>query len=119
MKTFKLDQYGDVVIQNNKIELVQDLDMIIQTIKQVLNTNLGEWSKDENEGIDFQVILTKNPNYDLVEDTINTAVQQVADTLSIELETNDFNYTVEGRQLYIDFKLTINGTDSASMQLTL
>ena len=119
MKTFKLDRYGDVVINNNKIELVHDVEMVMQTIRQVLNTNLGEWAKDENEGIDFQVILTKNPNYDLIMDTINTAVQQVADSLNIELETDDFNFNTVGRQLYIDLTITMNGTESTSMQLTL
>lgn len=119
MKTFKLDKYGDVVINNNKIELVYDIEMIIQTIKQVLNTNLGEWFGNEEEGIDFHVILTKNPNYDLIQDTINTAVQQVADTLEIDLETDDFTFDVIGRELNICFTLTVNNTDSTSIQLTL
>lgn len=119
MKTFKLNKYGDVVINNNKIELVYDVEMINQTIRQVLNTNLGEWFGNKEEGIDFHVILTKNPNYDLIQDTINTAVQQVADTLEIDLETDDFNFDVIGRELNITFTLTINNSDSASMQLTL
>ena len=118
MKTFKLDQYGDVVFKDNKIELVHDKEMIMQTIKQVLNTNLGEWFKDEEEGIDFSVILTKNPNYDLIQDTINTAVQQVADVLSIDIETDNFSFELLGRELKIDFKLKI-GTESTDMQLRL
>ena len=81
MKSFKLDQDGDVVIKNNQIEFVEGVQLIAQTVRQVLGTNLGEWFGDEKEGIDFYVILTKNPNYDLIQDTINTAVQQVADSL--------------------------------------
>ena len=120
MKTFKLDQYGDVVITDNKIELVHDNEMIVQTIKQVLNTNLGEWFTDEEEGIDFSVILTKNPNYDLIQDTINTAVQQVADILSIEIETDNFNFSLENRQLHIDFEINVGSTgESTSIQLEL
>lgn len=120
MKTFKLDQSGDVVIKDKKIELVHDNDMIVQTIKQVLNTNLGEWFGDAEEGIDYSVILTKNPNYDLIQDTINTAVQQVADMLSIEIETDNFNFSLEDRKLYIDFEIYIDSAEeSTSIQLEL
>ena len=45
MKTFKLDDYGDVVIKNDKIELVEDTELLIQTLKQVLNTNLAPLNK--------------------------------------------------------------------------
>lgn len=119
MKTFKLDQYGDVMITDNQIELVEGMELIAQTLKQVLNTNLGEWLGDEDEGIDFSVILTKNPNYDLVQDTINTAVQKVAESLEIELETDNFTYDVSGRNLNIAFTLTANGEESTSIEVTL
>lgn len=119
MKTFKLDQYGDVVIKDNQIELVEGLDLVVQTLKQVLGTNLGEWFGDEDEGIDFYAILTKNPNYDLVHDTIETAVQKVADSLEIELETDNFTYDVNGRNLTIAFTLTMNGAESTSIEVTL
>lgn len=119
MKTFKLDQYGDVVITNNKIEYVEGVELIAQTIKQVLNTNLGEWFNDKKEGIDFHVILTKNPNYDLIQDTINTAVQQVADSLNVKLETDNFTFDLKGRSLTITFLLTVNKKDNTSIEVTL
>lgn len=110
MKTFQLDNYGDVVIKNGQIQMVKDMDLIAQTLKQVLNTNLGEWFGDEEEGIDYHVILTKNPNYELIEDTINTAIQQVADGLGIELETDHFTFEVKGRELTIS--LTIRNSET-------
>lgn len=119
MKSFKLDQYGDIVIKDNKIELVEGIELIAQTLRQVLNTNLGEWFGDKDEGIDFYVILTKNPNYDLVQDTIETAVQKVADSLKIKLETDDFTFNVNGRNLTIAFTLTVNGEESTSIEVTL
>lgn len=119
MKTFKLDQDGDVVIKDNKIEYVEGIEIIAQTIKQVLGTNLGEWFNDEEEGIDRYVILTKNPNYDLIQDTINTAVQQVADSLEVKLETDDFTFDKRGRELTITFLLVVNKGESTSIVLTL
>lgn len=119
MKTFKLDRHGDVVISDNKIELVEDLELIAQTLKQVINTNLGEWFGDEDEGIDYHVVLCKNPNYELIQDTINTAVQKVADSFSIELETDSFTFEVNGRNLTIAFILTANSSDSIELKVEL
>lgn len=119
MKTFKLDQNGDVVIKDNKIELVENMELLVQTLKQVLNTNLGEWFGDEAEGIDYKVILTKNPNYELIQDTINTAVQKVADGLDLELETDNFTFEVEGRNLVIAFTITTGSGESTEVEVTL
>lgn len=119
MKSFKLDQYGDVVIENNKIITVDGIDLLVQTLKQVINTNLGEWFGDEDEGIDYKVILTKNPNYDLIEDTINTAVQQVAYYQNVEMETDNFTFNLDGRNLTISFTLTVDGNERADITVTL
>ena len=118
MKTFQLDQYGDVVIKNGEIQMVKDMDLIVQTLKQVLNTNLGEWFGDEEEGIDYHVIFTKNPNYELMEDTINTAIQSVADGLNIELETDNFTFEVNGRELTIHFSIR-KAEEQAEIEVTL
>lgn len=106
MKGFKLDYNGDVVMQNGDIAIVQDIELVAQTVQQVIGTNLGEWFGDLAEGIDFYVILTKNPKYELIQDTINTAVQLVADNLGVELETDNFTFEVKGRNLTITFTLT-------------
>ena len=122
MKTFKLDKNGDVVIDNNKISMVSGIDLTIQTLKQVLGTNLGEWLGNSDEGIDFEVILTKNPNYDLIQSTLETAVQYVADMLGVELEADDFQYNVSGRALDITFELkqiTQETTETAKVDVTL
>ena len=119
MKTFKLNNDGDVVIKNNQIELVDGIGMLVQTLKQVLNTNLEEWFGDKEEGIDYKVILTKNPNYDLIQDTINTAAQKVAYHLNVEIETDNFTYEVEGRNQTISFTITVNGKESTEVSVTL
>ena len=119
MKNFKLDQDGDVVIKNNQIELVEGIELIAQTVRQVLGTNLGEWFGDEKEGIDFYVILTKNPNFDLIQDTINTAVQLVAESQNVELETDNFKFDVQGRNITITFTLSVNNGESTEVEVTL
>ena len=108
MKGFKLDSNGDVVIKKNKIVMVYDTEMITQTVRQVLRTNLGEWEFDKDEGIEFSRLLAKNPNYDLIKDTLQLGLRQVDETFVIT--KIDFN-TVD-RCLYINFTAeTLNGTE--------
>ena len=47
MKCFALDESGDVVLNQNDIQMAQGTDLIMQKIRQVLRTNRGEWSFDE------------------------------------------------------------------------
>lgn len=104
------------------MELVEGIELVVQTLRQVINTNLGEWFSDEEEGIDYHVILTKNPNYDLIQDTIETAVQQVADSLNVEIETDNYTFEITGRELTIAFTITVKSEeneDSAELEITL
>ena len=119
MKSIKLDQDGDAVIVDNQLQLIEGIDLIAQTVKQVLGTNIGEWFGDNEEGIDFSVILTKNPNFDLIQDTINTAVQQVADGLGVELETDNFTFEVKGRELAVSFTLTVGGNEEETTTISV
>ena len=52
MKCFSLDDKGDVIVNKNKIEMVEGSDLIIQKIQQILLTNYGEWWLDKREGLD-------------------------------------------------------------------
>lgn len=119
MKTFKMDLNGDVIITDGKIEMVSGIELVLQTLRQVLNTNLKEWFGDEDEGIDYSVILTKNPNYDLIQDTINTAVAKVAEQLEIELETDNFTFENVDRQLKIDFEISLGTGENETVSITL
>ena len=56
MKGFKLDNNGDVIIQNRKIEMTDGNDLIRQTVQTVLGTNKGEWDFNPDEGITFDYI---------------------------------------------------------------
>lgn len=61
---------GDVVIENNEIQMVSDAELIRQTVETVLNTNKGEWFFDEDEGINFDNILGKKKK---IKDNGNTS----------------------------------------------
>lgn len=118
MKTFKLNDKGDVSITDNKIDMVSGVEVIMQTLRQVINTNLNEWFTDKEEGIDYSVILTKNPNTDLIHDTIETAVNKVAEQLGVEVETDNYTFTTTGRQMDITFDIKLSG-DTETMSLSI
>ena len=54
-----LDESGDVVIQSGDIQMVNGVELTMQTIKSVLGTQKGEWFFNANEGINLNEILGK------------------------------------------------------------
>lgn len=88
MKGFALDKDGDVIMRDD-IAMVSDNDLLRQTVEAVIATNKGEWWDDENEGIDFSVILTKRPNEDRIRDEIRSALGQIDSSYYIDSFTMD------------------------------
>ena len=107
MKSFLLDDKGDVVVKNGKIQFVSGNDLKRQTCETVIGTNNGEWFLDVDEGINFKAILGKNPNKDEVQSEIQKGLLQVDSSLFI----TEFDYEVEHRQSNIKFKAS-NGTET-------
>lgn len=60
MKSFALDENGDLLIKNGEIQMVSGAELTQQKVKTVLSTNKGEWSLNVDEGIDFKNILGKS-----------------------------------------------------------
>ncbi len=114
MKDFMLDENGELVITNGKIQLVSDNDLKAQQIRQVLRTHLGEWKYDTEEGIDRYVMFTKKPNYELVEDTVKSGLLQVDESLRItKFECSE----KENRELEIRFSATNESGEEFSIVL--
>lgn len=102
MKSFKLDNDGDVSIVNNEIETIKGMEELLQQIKQILRTNQGEWYFNPEYGINYDNILTKKPNVDLIRDEIKNGLSQCSHIMSIDYVTVKFDKTK--RKLYVDFQ---------------
>ena len=113
MESFKVDSKGDVIIKNNAIEMVKDNSLLAQKVQQVLKTNLGEWCFNENEGIDFQALLCKNPNYEQIEDNIKSGLLQVDETF----EMTSFECSLKNRRLFINFTARNENGEEIAMTL--
>ena len=95
---------GDVVV-NKTIEIATDPEALRQKVERVLGTNQGEWSFDPLEGIDFSVILCKNPDEDEIRIEIEEALMRLDETFAI----TDFNLTIENRHATITFTAINSG----------
>ena len=102
MKCFKIDEHGDVVIENNDISLVYGDSLLQQKVWSVLRTNLREWFFDWGQGVDFSNLLGKNTNAELVRYEVERGLRQVDETFVI----TDFSYEVDraARKAMVTFK---------------
>ena len=105
---FKINNDGDVVIADGQIQIVSDKELIVQKVKQLIETNLGEWEYDEREGIDRYAILAKNPLPEQVEENILSALQQV--DVTFRITSFSCEKDKESRHLSISFT-AINDSD--------
>jgi len=63
MSDIALNEYGDVLITNGAISLVDGVDAITQLVSQELKFFSAEWFLDIDKGIPyFEKVLKKNPN---------------------------------------------------------
>lgn len=99
---FKIDERGDVVIENNEISIVTDDELLRQKVWSILRTNLKEWYFDWSQGIDFGNLLGKSTNEELVRYEVERGLHQVDATFTI----TDFAYEVDraARQATVRFK---------------
>lgn len=91
MMGFALDDNGDVLIENNEISIITGDSLLQQKVMSVLRTNLGEWFFDLDEGVDFDNLLGKNTNAELVRFEVARALAQVDSTFVI----TEFTYDVD------------------------
>lgn len=110
MKGFALDQNGDVLIENNQISIANGNSLLQQKVWSVLRTNLGEWFFNWDEGVDFDNLLGKGINEELVRYEIERGLLQVDSTFTI----TEFTYNADRieRKSVVYFKAhTQNGEE--------
>lgn len=106
MHTLKYNDDGDWVLN----ELVHGDDQLIQNLKHLLRTRVGEWMFDDNHGFRRSVIEQKLPNKKQIVQAVHDCLYQeprVAEVLSVDYEFNRIK-----RFLSINFRArTINGDE--------
>lgn len=102
VKGFALNNNGDLMIENGDISLVVGDSLLQQKVRTVLQTNLGEWFFDWDQGVDFDNLLGKNKNEELARYEIERGLHQVDSSFQI----TEFTYEVDtpSRKARITFK---------------
>lgn len=112
MKGFALNSNGDVIIENNKIKMVDGAELIRQTVLTVLGTNKNEWFLNIDEGIDFSNLLGKKKDDEIIRNEIIQGLQQVDS--SFVLETFNCDFDRKNRKLTISFKAKNSAGETVS-----
>lgn len=108
MKDLQIDNSGDLVISKHDIQLVRDKELTAQKVRLTLSTNKGEWSLNEDEGINFRAILTKSPNKDEILDTVLDGLHQIDETMKID----SYDFKIVNRNLTMQFKASTPSGES-------
>ena len=91
MQGFALDSSGDILIENNRIQMVTGDSLTQQKVRNVLSTNLREWFLNWDEGINQRNMMGKNTNEELIRYEIEMGLAQVDETFTII----DFNCNLD------------------------
>lgn len=105
MKSFALDEAGDLCLKNGDIEMNDGAALLRQTARTLLGTNRGEWFLDEDEGLDFGLVLGKA----VPEGRLRDEVQKELLKLDENLVIHAFSTEREGRKLGIRFTAAADG----------
>lgn len=113
MKDLQVDSNGDLVLSNGDFAYISDGNLLAQKTRLILGTNKGEWEYNLDEGIDFHVILTKNPNYDMIVDTVQDGLHQVEEGLQI----TDYSFSLDAER-HLTMKFTAELSDGLVISYT-
>lgn len=112
MRDFLLDQNGDVVIKSGDIKMTKsNSELLLQKIKTVLGTNKGEWIFDQEQGIDYRIILVKNPDREEILGTVRDGLKQVDESL----EVIEYKFEMIKRHLILTFRATNGNNEEISL----
>lgn len=104
MKSFEINETGDLEIRNNNINMIKGKDEVLQQLRLIFRSNQGEWYFNPEYGLNYDNILSKKPNLDLIRDEIKNGLSQCSKVMSIDYVNVDFDRS--SRRLTIDFQAT-------------
>ena len=113
MKGFKIVD-GDVSITDGDIDMAEDTELEIQTMKTVLQTNKGEDVFDDTEGINLRQILSKGVTEDMIKTQIKNGINQVNADYTLE----DFNYNLDKATRTALTKFTARKTNGDAISIS-
>lgn len=110
MKSLKLDDTGDLVMENNELVFINGVDEIKQCLRQILRTNINEWFLDPTLGFDrYTVLGQKTFNEEDVREALVNAIEQEPRIETVE--NIEINFDDRKRELHIRFVAIADGEE--------
>ena len=103
-----MNSTGDLLIENNEIQMIEGEELLRQTVQSIIETNKGEWFTDWDEGVNFSNILGKGITEEMIKAEIEDGLKQVDETLNI----TDFNMSLNERVLTVKFTCISEDNDT-------
>lgn len=106
----RLNNEGDLLIEDDELKLIDGDDAIVQHLTIRLRFFLGEWFLDERLGVPyFDSVLIKNPNLVLVRGILR---QAILTTPGVEqLDSFQFTYDNAIRKMRLDCSIKRTGEE--------
>lgn len=111
MKTFLLDETGDLVVENGSFVWVEGDEELAQSVRVLLQTAVGEWFLDNELGVNRDPITAKRFSE-------NEARDSIIESLAAEPRISSIDsivFTKVGRELLIDLVLLKADGDTLEM----
>lgn len=110
MRSLKLDDTGDLVMENNELVFINGVDEIKQCLRQILRTNTNEWFLDPTLGFDrYTVLGQKTFNEEDVREALVNAIEQEPRIETVE--NIEINFDDRKRELHIRFVAIADGEE--------
>jgi len=106
MKSFYLNpETNDIELDgSNEIKMVDGDDELVQSVRLIITTNLGEWFLNPEYGFDRFAVLGKGVEHDIIVDSLYQAILQEKRVQRVENVTIDVDN--KNRKLLIEFTFT-------------
>ncbi|MGE7880158.1 hypothetical protein [Peribacillus muralis] len=100
MKSFKLDDNGDLVLENGSFVMIEGDEELAQQARISIKTEKGEWFLDSEEGMVREPLFSKFFNDAEAKDSILESVMGTSEPLNFE--SIIFNRDTRSRKLTVD-----------------
>lgn len=101
MKSFKLDENGDFVLQNGSFVMVEGDDELAQQATIAIKTSKGDWFLDPDEGTDREPLFAKIFNESEAKESIIESLEELSEPVTVE----EITFSRVNRTLSIDLTL--------------
>lgn len=115
MKTLKMDDKHDLIIEDNVLQMIEDRNMQVQTFKMLLGTRKGEYFLNTKEGLDHKPFF-ESKKYN--EDEIRAALQDVGMQIKDFVNYEELNFIFDDKSRTFDIELKARFSDRTIVEIS-